>query len=206
MGDLNCAAARDSAAEFALGILPEAERESCAAHLVRCADCRAEVKSFSHIAALLLLVIPGSEPPLGFDRRVLDRARPTHRRARLLVAVVASAAAATVGAIGLTMSGSHQPVPAGQLAYLRQGTSVVGTLTTSGRPTWVYMAVRAAGESGLVTCQLLSRGGSVVTLGTFDLVHGSGSWAAPDPVALARDAGVRLIDSQGRVVASARFG
>jgi hypothetical protein len=204
MGDLNCAGARDSAAEFAIGILPEKDEGFLAAHLARCPDCRAEVESLSQIAPLLLDVIPGSEPPLGFDRRVLDRIRPTRRRVRLAVVAITSIAAATVGAIGLTISGSHQPAPAEQLAYLRRGPSVVGTFTRSGRPTWVYISVRGVGESGLVTCQLLGRGGSVVTLGTFDLVHGSGSWAAPDPVALAQDVGVRLINPRGQVVASAK--
>ena len=65
------------------------------------------------------------------------------------------------------------------------------------------MTVRGLGESGLVTCQLMSRDGAPVTLGTFDLVHGSGSWSAPEPAGLAQDAGVRLVDPQGQVLASA---
>jgi predicted anti-sigma-YlaC factor YlaD len=172
-----------------------------AAHLVRCPDCRADVESFAELATLLLQVIPGSEPPLGFDRKVLAHTRPPHRRVLLAVVATGSIAAALLAVIGLAVTGSHQP--GGLVAYLRHGSTVVGTFTSGGRPTWVSMTVRGLGESGLVTCQLMSRDGAPVTLGTFDLVHGSGSWSAPEPAGLAQDAGVRLVDPQGQVLASA---
>jgi 3D (Asp-Asp-Asp) domain-containing protein len=67
------------------------------------------------------------------------------------------------------------------------------------------MTVRGVSESGSVTCQVLGVDGAVMTLGTFDLVDGSGSWSAPGPAGLAQDTGVRLIDANGEVVASAPF-
>jgi hypothetical protein len=204
MGELTCADVRDSAAEFALAILPEPPSALLAAHLARCPDCRAENESLSDIATLLLQVIPGSEPPLGFDRKVLAHTRPSHRRVHLALLATGSIAAAILGVIGLTITGSHQHK--GLTAYLRHGPSVVGTFTASGRPIWVSMTVRGVGESGLVTCRLVSRNGATLTLGTFDLVHGSGSWSAPGPAGLARDVGVRIVDSHGQVVASATFG
>jgi anti-sigma-K factor RskA len=203
MSELTCDKARESAAEFALGILLEPDRALLAAHLSRCEDCRSEIDSFTEIAALLVSVVPGSEPPLGFDRRVLTRVRFRRGRVVVTVAALASMAAAVLG--GLAINGYRQPKSTGLVVALRQGSSVVGTLTASGHPTWVSMTIRGAAVSGQVTCQLLERNGTATTLGTFDLVNGSGTWAAPDPSGVAHDLGARLIDAKGRVMASATF-
>jgi len=100
MTNLTCAMARDAAAEYALDILEPEERSALAAHLVRCPACRAEVDAMSDVATRLIELVPGTEPPLGFDRRVLARVRDITpapwskrlvplrtRRARLLAAV-----------------------------------------------------------------------------------------------------------------------
>ncbi len=73
MIDLTCAEARDLAAEFALDILEPEERSAVAAHLLRCPTCRAEVSGMEVVSERLLDLVPGTEPPLGFDRRVLAR-------------------------------------------------------------------------------------------------------------------------------------
>jgi hypothetical protein len=59
--------------------------------------------------------------------------------------------------------------------------------------------------SGTVSCQLIGRDGSLETLGRFDLVHGSGSWAAPDPEGLPGYRTARLVDRTGRVIATATW-
>jgi hypothetical protein len=47
--------------------------------------------------------------------------------------------------------------------------------------------------------------GSVETLGRFDLVHGSGSWAAPDPGGQRGYDQARLLDQAGQVIATATW-
>jgi hypothetical protein len=59
--------------------------------------------------------------------------------------------------------------------------------------------------SGPVTCQLVDRNGSVQALGVFDLVDGTGSWAAPDPSGIEGRQQARLIDDSGRVTATATW-
>jgi hypothetical protein len=73
---LTCVETREAAAEFALGILDPAHRDEVARHLCRCHDCRVEVAGLTEVALRLLDVLPGTEPPLGFDRAVLFRVRP----------------------------------------------------------------------------------------------------------------------------------
>jgi hypothetical protein len=86
---------------------------------------------------------------------------------------------------------------------LREGGVTVGTVTASGQPLWVSVTVRGATASGAITCQVVSRTGSVDTLGVFELVHGSGTWAAPDPAGIRGDREARLVDLSGRVIATA---
>ena len=76
MSDFTCAQVNEAAAEFALGILAPDERESVEAHLQRCPTCRLEVESMQSVGTQLLDLVPGTEPPLGFDRRVLSRVKP----------------------------------------------------------------------------------------------------------------------------------
>src|SRR5438270_10969976 len=93
---MQCSEVRDTAAEFALDILGPAERSAVAAHILRCPECRAEVESMGETAGRLLDLVPGTEPPLGFDRRVMARvgqpARPDRVRRRSRVGVGAAAA------------------------------------------------------------------------------------------------------------------
>jgi hypothetical protein len=67
------------------------------------------------------------------------------------------------------------------------------------------MMVRGAKGAEKVTCQLVGRDGSITTLGSFDLVDGSGSWGAPDPTGFAGATGARLLDNTGKVIATATF-
>ncbi len=126
MTELTCTQVRDAAAEYALDILEPGERSGIAAHLLRCPACREDVESMSGVATRLLELVPGTEPPLGFDRRVLARVRDLTpasrsvrwfgrgdrhggRRARLMVAVatVAAAAALVFGSLGWFMGRSN---------------------------------------------------------------------------------------------------
>lgn len=215
MSEQTCTTVREAAAEYALGILPPGEREHVAAHLLRCGDCRREVDDMTRIGDELMELIPAAEPPLGFDRKVLVAVRSPRRRfgpsgtGRSWVAggvaglVAAAAAVAVLFGLG---AGSGRPVhTTEQSAQLVSDGHVIGTVYTEGNPLWVWMKVEGAAVSGPVTCDVVEGDGSVVELGSFDLVGGSGSWAAPAPSKVARISGTRLVTAGGRVVAVATF-
>jgi hypothetical protein len=223
---LTCTEVRDAAAEFALDILEPTERSAVAAHLLRCPACRAEVDSMVGVGTRLLDLVPGTEPPLGFDRRVLARVRPTAtggprrargmqlvgRRPRLFTGVAAAAAAVALvfGSLGwfAGRTTTHTTNKAVLTAAFRQGNRSVGTVEVdayAGRSPWVSMTVQGAGGSEKVTCELIGTNGSRTDLGSFDLVDGSGSWGAPDRAGLAGITGAQLVSSDGQVVATAVF-
>jgi hypothetical protein len=205
---LSCDEVGEVAAEFALQVLPEPQRGQVAAHLSSCPGCRGEVEALNGIAARLVDLLPGTEPPLGFDRTVLVRVG-LRRRPRTRALAIAVAAAVVVGMLQLGAElafprGSHPAAIAPSVvAVFRDGGVPVGTLATSGRTPWVHVTVHGAAVSGPVSCWLVGRDGSVETLGLFDLVHGSGSWAVPDPGGLGGYHQARLVDRAGRVVATA---
>jgi hypothetical protein len=225
-----CADVQDVAAEFALDILPGAERSAVAAHLLRCPTCRQEVESLAEVGDRLLELVPGTEPPLGFDRRVLARVRdldpaadPTwpagnrgggrlravaRRRPRFLVTMVAAAAvvALVFGGMGW-LAGRSNNHPHNRVIFtaeLRQGNRDVGEVYAyPGSPGWLSMTVNGVTGSQKVTCELVDSAGQRISLGSFDLVGGSGSWGAPDHGGFAHIAKAQLVSSNGTVIATA---
>ncbi|MFD7446310.1 anti-sigma factor family protein [Streptomyces sp. NPDC059909] len=71
--EMTCEQLREIGAELALGILPGRERAEAVAHLDRCADCREYVEELILVGDGLLGLLPGSEPPVGFEARVSRR-------------------------------------------------------------------------------------------------------------------------------------
>ncbi|MEV6328610.1 hypothetical protein [Streptomyces sp. NPDC051909] len=67
----DCQRLRENAAELALGVLPARERAAAVAHLDRCPGCRAYVQRLTAVGDGLLDLLPGAEPPLGFESRVV---------------------------------------------------------------------------------------------------------------------------------------
>jgi len=115
--DVTCEKLREVGAEFALGVLPGRERAGAVAHLEGCADCREYIEQLTLVGDGLIGLLPGSEPPVGFETRVaqaLTQGAPVHegrahargsavprKRVRGPVRLrVASAAAALVVAVG----------------------------------------------------------------------------------------------------------
>ncbi|MFF4695203.1 hypothetical protein [Streptomyces chattanoogensis] len=76
--DVTCEKLLDIGAELALGVLPARERAAAVAHLDRCADCREYVGQLTLVGDGLIGLVPGREPPVGFETRV---ARPPARSA-----------------------------------------------------------------------------------------------------------------------------
>jgi hypothetical protein len=166
-----CGWARDNAAELALGVLPAQDRAALIAHLQRCPSCLEHVRELARTADELLGLIPGSEPPPGFETRVLrgiglpppGRRRRTLRQRLLQCAAATAAAAALVTggwAIGTTSSVTEAsgPAPTGSTVVradrlLRadliaqgqhaQGQDVGRVFAYTGPSPWLYMSVDA---------------------------------------------------------------
>lgn len=214
MPDTGCDTARESLAELALGTLRGQELREVSSHVAQCRDCRREVTSMLPVASQLLELIPGTEPPLGFDRRVLSRVHQSDSsggwfsRRRTVVMSIAAAAAIVFGVsgwlVGAGSSGHPQTRPELTAAFTEQGHQV-GQIEAYGKPLWLTVTVHGTGVSGTVTCQLVHGDGSVTTMGSFDLVAGSGTWSTPDPEGMGNVSQARLVDSTGNVVAVARI-
>jgi Putative zinc-finger len=210
MRDLTCAEVHDAAAEYAFDIIEPSERAAVAAHLIRCPDCRQEVDSMEESAHRLLDLIPGTEPPLGFDERVLHRlgtpVRPARRRFRT-IATLAAAVLLVVGStfgVELTRSGTNAQ-PALASAQLWSGGTAVGEVYMyGGRPPWFEMTVQGIKVQGKLSCAVVTDAGAT-TIGSFELHHGRAYWTAPDKSGAPGVTGVQLLDDTGHVVASASF-
>ncbi|MEF9881516.1 zf-HC2 domain-containing protein [Streptomyces sp. P9-A4] len=71
--DLTCEGLRELDAELALGVLPARERALAVAHLDHCPGCREHIARLTPLGDGLLGLLPGSEPPVGFETRVTAR-------------------------------------------------------------------------------------------------------------------------------------
>ncbi|PWJ02594.1 hypothetical protein DKG34_37600 [Streptomyces sp. NWU49] len=222
-----CQRLRDIAAEMALGVLPAQERAAALAHLQRCPACLENVRELARTADELLHLIPGREPPGGFETRVLQRIglSPRRRRRTLrqrfalgLAAAVAAASLAMGGwAIGVTSASSPSdtgPARPDRLlsADLTSHSQDIGRVFAyTGRPHWVYMSVDVddlpaharASLHGTVTCQIERADGSTTTIGTFSLASGYAQWVASYPAGSQPVTKVHLLAADRSVAASA---
>ncbi|HEX4220800.1 MAG TPA: anti-sigma factor [Pseudonocardiaceae bacterium] len=73
MSEQDCARMRELAPELALGVLTGEERGEARKHLASCPDCREYVLELTSVGDGLLALVPGAEPPVGFEDRVLSR-------------------------------------------------------------------------------------------------------------------------------------
>src|SRR5262249_6157168 len=101
-GSGHCDETRELVPELALGIADGEDRARVLEHAATCADCRHELEELAGLADELLVLAPAAEPPVGFERRVLESiapvAAPARRRRRRLRPVLALAAAAVAAA------------------------------------------------------------------------------------------------------------
>ena len=210
MTEFTCTEARDLVAEYSLGILEPELSHRMSRHIATCIACRHEVDETGAVGDELLDLIPDAEPPLGFDRAVIAAIgpRPRHRRHVRVFAGVGALAAGVAAVIGLavtTLTGQHDVRTVELTAVFHQGDRSVGTVYIGGHPAWVTMSVDHVALTGTVACQLVSRDGTVTTVGDFQLVDGSGKWSAPDPGSNSQIVGARLIAPDGAVMATAKF-
>jgi anti-sigma-K factor RskA len=195
---MNCAEFGDVAAELALGVLTGRERADALAHLERCDACREHVRQLTTTGEELLGLLPSSEPPPGFETRVMDRLgleapapalapRPVHRRRERR-----RGRAGTTRPFGMISSGSRRLLAAAAVvvavaAAALGGWGLHGATTT------------AASKPGLSTAALLSADHENV--GEVFVYNGDPRWMY---MSVDMDSGNRtvicqLISSDGRV-------
>lgn len=219
---MSCEEFGDVAAELALGVLTGRERARAIEHLDQCETCREHVRQLSLTGEEMLGLLPSHEPPVGFESRVMGRLGhtaavrrpPWTRRLLTLAAVALVAVACGLGGWGLRGALSS-PSPGGGAtaqAPLRSAALLTASHQTAGKiflyngnPRWLYMAVDTGAGSGTVICQLEGRDGRIVTVGSFQLNGGYGSWGSPDPLDAGSVTGARLTSLDGTVLATASF-
>lgn len=210
-----CRRVDEDLASFALGTLTGRERARVLEHLKGCARCAAEVESLSRAGDALLALSPESEPPVGFELRLMERFRgevrpagePRARRRVVLAVAAALIAALGFGADAWVHVATNNPPSATARplsAHLTANGKVLGEVfLTRGSPSWLSMTVDDGSVGGVVRCQVVLANGAVTTVGTYVLTTGYGAWtmrvdASGDQVRTAR-----LVDSRGAVLARA---
>ncbi|MFD8793736.1 anti-sigma factor family protein [Streptomyces vinaceus] len=225
MSEMTCEQLRELDAELALGILPARERARAVAHLDHCPGCREHVEQLAVVGDDLLGLLPGTEPPVGFESRVtalLQPPSPTRspgRRGLLRprVAAVAAALAVACGfggwAAGTAIEQAAAPVSptatAGvqllQAPLITGGREVGRVFAHPGAQGWVYMKVDLEKPMPEISCVLDHKDGTMTRLGTFSLADGYGYWVATTDVNATTLAGARLLTPEGSLLASAHF-
>jgi hypothetical protein len=215
---VKCEALSDDLIEFALGTLSGRSRSVVLDHLESCSHCDAESEALASIADSMLWLAPEAEPPLGFESRLIERYRSTDVRGsssgrrRVVVFALAAVLVAVLG-IGVDAIVTNNGRTDNNLATSRPLTghlmadgSVVGQVSiSSGHPSWMIMDVDAGTLSGAVWCQVTLANGRVVTVGKFTLSNGYGSWIAPVKDSGSRVRSARIVNSNGKVLATATF-
>ena len=200
-----CERYADELAELALGTMTGRERAHILTHVESCPGCQAEMEQLSLAADSLLEVVPGVEPPLGFEVRLMERlgtGGATRRLVRrhwrlrqsaLVLACLLLLAAAGVGAGWLVRgAGSRPPVartafgtePGGHIetaSLVSAGRALGEVVVYSGPTSWLSMTLDDGSWSGEATCQIRLADGTTVPLGTFWLEKGYGSWSVVLP-------------------------
>jgi hypothetical protein len=168
-------------------------------------------------------VIPGQAAPsratasLGGEPDPKGQRSPKRWTRRMLTVAAAALAVVACGVGGWGLRGAVAPSGGARgttaEAPLREAALLTAAHQTEGKvylydgsPRWLYMAVDTHGSSNdNVICQLETRGGGTVTIGSFRLQGGYGAWGSPDPIAASQVTGARLTTMNGTVLATASF-
>jgi len=160
MSAMSCAEFGNVAGELALGVLYGEERAAALAHVETCRACRQELTLLTDAADEIRLIVPGVDPPAGFQQRVVariaaaaaagpDATSPTplapRRHPRLVrpLAAVAAALLAFVAASAFLLgSGPDENTAAARTAPMRTTSGeVVGDATLATDPAAIRVEV-----------------------------------------------------------------
>jgi len=171
-------------AELALGILAEPHHACLLDHVATCARCRLELDSMTLAADRLLVVVPGAEPPPGFESRALAEMGPaspmrrsTSRRRGL--AVAAAVVAALVGGvvIGRAVSAGDESAVRTGTFFNASGHATGAVLAGGGSRAVLVMTLDSAQPGRPYRCQIQLADGSTRVVGTWTPVAGEPSWS-----------------------------
>jgi anti-sigma-K factor RskA len=139
---------------------------------------------------------------------------PARRPVRRTLAAVALAVAVVVAGVGgwglhAATSPAAAPVassPLSSAALLTASHHSVGQIFYyDAGQRWMYMSVDLESGNGVVRCQLAGQNGRFITVGSFRLDSGYGSWGSQAHGVDGRVTSARLINAKGTVLATARF-
>ena len=229
----SCSELEQVAGELGLGVLGGLERAAALAHIEDCARCRTVVEEAVQLGERLLELGPEAPAPVGFESRVVARQqgpvargrrrdrrrraeargrREDRRRFAVLGAGVGAAATAAGLFLGLGLPGQgHQPAavsPASaetRTAPLMSAHGEVGQVfVVDGKPSWLFMSVGMTGTAQTVTCQVVTRSGRHVDLGTFSVSDDYwSSWSSMVNFNPASIRTVQLVSDGGQVLSHA---
>lgn len=213
-----CADVRALGPELALGVATGDERGKALEHLAGCHRCRRELDELTEVGDALLLVGPRAEPPAGFDSRVVERVAgkgttPPRRRWRRAAAALAAAVLGAAVALGAAFvaTGEQRDFAASYRRALEQadglyfgglplvdadGERAGNVFGYEGTPPWVFVVVTSGAGPGTYAVELETRQGEVVSLGSFEVVDGEGSFGTTLPVELF-DVSVLRVEERG---------
>jgi len=211
-----CRAVQSELVELALGILSGRERAVVLEHLESCPRCIAHLEQLSVVADTMLELAPETEPPVGFELRLIQhfqkstaRRRPRRiRRAAVLGAAAAVAIAFGFGIGSLTSSHSGSRAPSTSTAAMSAELSMHGTdlgevFVSPGTSPWMYVTISTGSGTDWVMCEITLSGGRTDMIGQFHLSDGYGSWGAPLPAPMDQLRSASVMTMKGTVLAEA---
>lgn len=224
MSHLSCPDVEALAAELALGIAAGDDRAHALAHLARCPECRALVDEMSRAADSLLLVAPQAEPPIGFEARVLERARPARKRiTRSALAAVAAAALLSSAVTAAAVHAASAPdrrlasqyerlvkalggktLRAAELRAL-DGTVVGKVYAYDGKPSWLFLVLQDREGSGQYEVEIEPVAGDAIRLAGLTIQAGRASWSTTASVQIDNIQSVNILDATGTPLYGAEF-
>ena len=218
-----CAHFRDHADELALGGPDAPLRHELLDHAARCSACQSHLAELSLVADRLLLLAPPTEPPPGFEGRVLERLANARgdgadavwqrQRTARLRALAAAAVLLVVAVAGVTagrLSASHTPevraVRSGQI--MRADGSVAGTIRLVDRPRpLALITIDAPRKFDVrVSCSLVTPDWNATTVGSWvyaDIEHGA--WTVGIDASLLTAVRMNILDPTGSILATAQI-
>ena len=211
-----CADVRELAPELALGIVGGPERADALQHASECGPCRALIGELAEAADALTLLAPESEPPPGFEERVLAALKAPRRRMRRRAAIMvaaAAAAAAIVSIVGVRVVESVQETnrivaAASDVRSTRMtganGVDVGNVFVSNGSPSSVVVNVNYGVPSGRYGIELRT-GSTAKHLGTVSIRDERGAWGGVVALPAGTTGSVVLVGADGAVVCEARL-
>lgn len=209
---LTCPQLGDLAAELALGTISGAERAAALDHLAGCAPCRNLVDQLARAADSLLLLAPETEPPPGFESRVLSRmgvaASPvvslaSRRRRRALVVVAAAALVAGLSVGGAAVLDDDRAPSDVRTALASDigGRWTCRAVVYGDDPTWLVVSLdRTDDLSATFSVEAVYAGRSTpVAVGALTIDRGHGTFAGPIELPADDIQSVRVLDAKGTV-------